>query len=63
TALVVSRVRTLRLKKKIQDSLLVQGYAAPGSPAWALSTDPSGSGIDYSVCCELIRRSQNLDEV
>jgi len=63
SALVLSRVRSLRLKKKVQDSLLVAGYGAPGSPAWALSTDPSGSGIDYSVVCELIRRNQSLDEV
>lgn len=60
---VVSRVRALRLKKKIVDSLLVPGHGAPGSPAWSLASDPSGSGIDFAVCCELIRRDQTLDEV
>lgn len=62
-AVVVSRVRMLRLKKRIEQSILQPGVGAPGSPAWSLSTDSSGSGIDFAVVCELIRRDQTLEEV
>jgi hypothetical protein len=62
-ATVVSRVRMLRLKKRVEQSILLPGVGAPGSPAWSLSTDSSGSGIDYAIVCELIRRDQTLEEV
>jgi len=55
---VLGSIRSLGLKKKIVDTLLVPGNQFPGSRNW--SDAPSTSEIDYAVVCELLRKGHDF---
>jgi hypothetical protein len=60
---IQTHVRDLRLKRKIQDTLLVPGMQAPGSKHWQGMADDSRSAVDFAVVCELIRKEQTFEQV
>lgn len=62
-ARVYAEVRALGLKRKIYDTLMTPGKQAPGSQHWPLSTTPSGSDVDFAVCCELVRKGCSFEQV
>lgn len=61
---VHSRVKALRLKKKILDTLFVPGNQDPYSPHWERSLgEMTYSEIDFAVVAELVRKGLSLDEI
>lgn len=60
---VVVHVQGLKLKKRIEDTIIKPGNQDPDSPHWIRTRATSHSDIDYAVCCELIRKGQTYKQV
>lgn len=60
-ARIVSHIKSLKLKKRIEDTLLRDGYQKPGGQHWLKAT--SHSEIDFAVVCELLRKGQTFDQI
>jgi hypothetical protein len=62
-ARVWNRVRTLGLKRKILDTLVIERNQSPGTRHWTNMVDASHSGIDFAVIKELVLKDQTFEQI
>src|SRR5262245_29340907 len=62
-ARVWNQVRDLSLSVRYRDTILEPGHQDPASRHWQRSPVSSHSDIDFSVCCELIRKGLSFEQI